>query len=141
MASSRTETQITWSAASSVTVSSATIVWSDAVLFNVEDWDGELQVNADNAGSVASGDVCNVYIAYTTGDILGDSGNDFASPEHAEFVMQLDTFTTNTPGEDPANRSAPIRTAATGFKVGLSCPQAATRNIVVRARLVTHRPQ
>jgi len=141
MASSRVETQITWSAASSITVSSATVVWSDPLLFNIEDWDGELQVNADNVGTAASGDVCTVYVAYTNGDILGDGGNDFASTEHAEFLMQLDTFPTNTPGEDPANRSSPIRTGATGFKVGLSCPQAATRNIVARARLVTHRAQ
>lgn len=141
MASSRSETQITWSSAAYVTVSSATVVWSDAFLFNVEDWEGELQVNADNAGTAASGDTCDVYIAYTTGDILGDSNNDYATTEHAEFAMRLDTYATNTPGEDPANRSCPVRTGATGFKVGVSCAQAATRNITVRARVVTHRPQ
>lgn len=141
MASSRNETQITWSSAASVTVSSASLVWSDAFIFDIEDWDGELQVNVDNAGTPASGDTCAVYIAYTTGDILGNSDNDFASPEHADLAMLLDTFATNTPGEDPANRSVPVRTGATGFKVGVSCPQAATRNIVVRARVVTHRPQ
>lgn len=141
MASSRVETQITWSSASSVTVSSATVVWSDAFSYNVEDWDAELQVNADNAGTPASGDTCAVYVAYTTGDILGDTGDDFSSVEHSEFVMMLDTFATNTPGEDPANRTAPLRTAPKAFKVGVSCPNAASRNIVVRARVITHRPQ
>lgn len=141
MASSRVEAQVTWSAASSITVSSATVVWSDAFLFNAEDWEAELQVNVDNAGSAGGGDVCTVYVAYSAGDILGDSGNDFASVEHAEFCMQLDTYATSTPGEDPANRSAPLRTAPTGCKIGLSCPNAATRNMVVRARIVTHRPQ
>ncbi len=141
MSSSRTETQVTWSAASSVTVSSATVVWSDALLYHVEDWDAELMVSADNAGSPATGDVCDVYIAYTTGDILGDTGNDYATAEHSEFAFRLDTVAANTPGEDPARRSLPLRTAPTGFKVGVSCPQAASRNIVVRARVVTHRPQ
>lgn len=141
MASLRSETQITWSAANSVTVSSATVVASDAFAFNAEDWDGELQINADNAGTPASGDVCDVFVAYSTGDILGDSGDDFATPEHAEFAMRLDTYATNTPGEDPANRSIPVRTGAKAFKVLVSCPQAASRNIVVRARIVTHRPQ
>jgi len=141
MASSRVETQITWSSASSVTVSSATVVWSDAFSYNAEDWDAELQVNADNAGTPASGDTCSVYVAYTTGDILGDTGDDFSSAEHSEFVMMLDTYATNTPGEDPANRTSPLRTAAKAFKVGVSCPNAASRNIVVRARVITHRPQ
>ena len=77
MPSSRNETQITWSTASSVTVSSATVVWSDAFLFNVEDWEAEVQVDANNAGTPATGDVCDVYIAYTTGDILGDFGKLF----------------------------------------------------------------
>ena len=141
MASTRNESQITWSSASSVTVSSATVVWSDAFSYNVEDWDAELQVNADNAGTPASGDTCSVYVAYTTGDILGDTGDDFSSAEHSEFVMMLDTYATNTPGEDPANRTSPLRTAPKAFKVGVSCPNAASRNIVVRARVITHRPQ
>lgn len=139
MAATRNETQITWSSASSVTVSSATVVWSDALLFHVDDWEAELQVNADNAGTPATGDVCDVYIAYTTGDILGDSGNDYTSVEHSEFAARLDTVSANIPGEDPATRSFPVRTAPLGFKVGVSCPQAASRNIVVRARVVTHR--
>ena len=141
MASSKNATQITWSAANSVTVSSATVVWSDAFTFNAEYWQAELQVDANNAGSPASGDTCEVYVSYSTGDILGDSGDDFASVEHAEFLFRLDTFGTNTPGEDPANRSAPVRCGAKAFKVGVSCAQAATRNIVVRAMVNTHRPQ
>lgn len=141
MASSKNATQITWSAANSVTVSSATVVWSDAFTFNAEDWQAELQVNADNAGTAASGDTCDVYVAYSTGDILGDSNDDFATVEHAEFVFRLDTFATNTPGEDPANRCAPLRCGAKSLKVGVSCAQAATRNVVVRAMVNTHRPQ
>lgn len=141
MASSRNESQITWSSAAYVTVSSATIVWSDAFTFNAEDWAAELQVNADNAnGSPAVADACAVYIAYTTGDVLGNTGSDYDSVEHSEFLMYLNTYLTSTPGEDPARKSAPVRTAALGFKVGVSCPNAATNNITVRARVCTHRP-
>lgn len=142
MASSVQETGVTWSSAASVTVSSATVVWSDAVTLNVEDWDGSLQVNADNSGTPGSGDVCNVYVAWSNGDVLGDSGDDFDTTEHAEFVGQLDTYSSNTPGEDPARRTWALQVSGKkGLKVGASCPQAASRNIVVRARLVTHRPQ
>lgn len=141
MPSSRVETQITWSAASSVTVNSATVVASDAFTFNAEDWDADLQVHVDNQGTPASGDVVDVYIAYTTGDILGDTGSDYATTEHADYLGRIDTVAANTPGEDPASRGFRIRTAPLGFKVLVSCPQAASRNIVVRARVCTHRSQ
>jgi len=139
MASSKPEIQVTWSGADSKTVSAATIQWSDPVAFNVEDFEASVQVSADNAGTAASGDVCNVYAAYTTGDNLGDTGNDFDTDKHAAWLMQLDTYSTN--GEDPARKSAPVRTGATGFRLGVQCPQAGTRSIVVRARLATHRAQ
>jgi len=141
MANSKVETQVTWAAASSVTVSSATVVWSDAFAFHDDDMEAELQVSVDNSGTAATGDVCTVYVAYSTGDILGDSGNDFATVEHSEFVMQLDTYATNTPGEDPARRSSPLRVAPTACKVGVSCPNGGVggRNFVVRARIATAR--
>lgn len=142
MASTVNEAQITWSAAASITVNSATVQVSDAVTFNVEDWDASLQVSADNAGTPASGDVCDVYVAWTTGDILGDTGDDYDTTEHAQFIGRLDTYTANTPGEDPARRTWPLNVSGKkGAKVMVSCPQAATRNVVVRARVVTHRPQ
>ena len=37
MANSKVETQVTWSAASSVTVSSSTVVWSDSFAFNADE--------------------------------------------------------------------------------------------------------
>lgn len=142
MASSKVETQIQWSGADSKTVSANTIQWSDAFTPNAEDWDGSLQVSADNAGTPASGDTCDVYVAWSNGDLLGDSGNDYDTDEHAEWVGRLDTYGTNTPGEDPARRTWLLELSGkTACKIGVLCPQAATRNIVVRARLNTHRPQ
>lgn len=142
MASSINATALAWSSAASVTVSSATVVWSDAITLNVEDWDGAIQINADNAGTAASGDTCDVYVAWSNGDVLGDSGDDFDSVEHAEYVGRLDTYATNTPGEDPARRTWALDVSGKkALKIGVSCPQAATRNIVVRGILSTHRPQ
>lgn len=143
MASSRVETQVTWSAASSVTISSNTSYNpSDVFTFNAEDWDGAIQVSADNAGTPASGDTVELYIAYTSGDLLGDTGNDYDTDEHATWLGTLDTYATNTPGEDPARRTFILPTLApNGFKLLAKAPQAASRNIVLRARVVTHRPQ
>lgn len=139
MANSKAETQVTFSAAQSVTVNSSAIVWSDEFVFNVDDMEAELQVWADNAGTPSSGDTCMVYVAYSTGDILGNSGNDFATDEHAEFVMLLDTYGANTPGEDPASRTAPLRVGSSACKIAVFCPQATSRNIVVRARVSSAR--
>lgn len=140
MANSYAETGVTWSSAASLTVSSSTVVWSDVVSIGADDWDGSLTVSADNAGTPASGDIVDWYIAWTNGDILGDTGDDFDTTEHAEPLLRTDTFTTNTPGEDPVRRTVQIDVSGKkGFKVGVSAPQAGTRNIVVRARYGAHR--
>ena len=141
MAASIVETQVTWASASSKTVSAATIQWSDSMSCTVLDDAYQLQISADNAGTPASGDTCVVYVARTTGDILGDTGNDYDTDEHGEWVMTLDTYATNTPGEDPARKTVPVDLrGCTGYKVGVVCAQAATRNIVVRARMSCERP-
>ena len=140
MASSRNETQITWSAASSLSVSSAATSTSDAFTFNIEDWDAVVQLSADNDGTPASGDTVDFYVAYTSGDILGDSGSDYDTTEHATWVARLDTVAANTPGEDPARVTVPINTAALGLKI-VAKNNSAGRAITVRARVVTHRPQ
>lgn len=141
MASSINEAQITWSASSSITVSSATMQVSDAVTLNVEDWDGSISVSADNQGTPASGDTCDVYVLWSNGDLLGDTGNDYDTVEHAQFIGRVDTYTANTPGEDPARRTWQLDLSGkTALKIGVICSNAATRNVVVRARLNTHRP-
>ena len=113
MASTREESQILWSAA--------------------------IQINADNDGTPASGDTVAVYILWTTGDILGDSGSDYDTVEHAQLLCTLDTYATNTPGEDPARKTIPLdNIAALGFKL-YAVNNSAGRAITVRARVVTQR--
>lgn len=142
MASTKNEQQILWGGASSVSLNSASRFDSDAVTLNVEDYTATLQIYADNSGTPASGDVVNVYVKYSNGDILGDSGDDFDTNEHATFVGRLDTFATNTPGEDPAMRTVEIPVAGRkAMRVSAVAPQGATRAITFRARLITHRPQ
>lgn len=141
MASSITESQVLWSGLSSVTVSAASIVWSDQIVLNSEDWNGSIQVMADNAGTPASGDVCDVYVGWSNGAVSGGGSNDFDTNVHSEFVMRLNTYSL-TGGEDAAIRTMGINISGKrALRVGVVCPQAASRNFVVRARLVTHRPQ
>lgn len=142
MASSINEQQVLWSSASSVSLSTNSRVDSDAISLNIEDWDGALQVSADNSGTPASGDIVDVYAKWTTGDVLGDSSDDYDTDEHAEFICRLDTFSTNTPGEDPARKTISLDLSGKkGLKVSAVAAQGASRAITFRARLVTHRPQ
>ena len=139
MASTREETQITWSSASSISVSSSSNSTSDAFAFNASDWSAAIQINADNNGTPASGDTVDVYILWTTGDILGDSGDDYDTVEHAQRLCRLDTYATNTPGEDPARVTIPLdNIAAKGFKI-YAANNSAGRAITVRARIITQR--
>lgn len=142
MASSVNEQQVLWSTASSISLNSTSRFESDAIVFNVEDWDASLQVSADNSGTPASGDVVDVYVEWTTGDILGDSSDDYDTSEHAEFLCRLDTFATNTPGEDPARKTVPLNVSGKkGMKLSVVAATGGTRAVTFRARLVTHRPQ
>ncbi len=142
MASSINEQQILWSTASSISLNSTSRFDSDAITFDVEDWDAALQVSADNSGTPASGDVVDVYVKWTTGDALADSGDDYDTDEHAEFICRLDTFSTNTPGEDPVRKTVPLNVSGKkGMKVSAVAATGGTRAVTFRARLVTHRPQ
>ena len=133
------ETQILWGAAASVTVSAATPLTSDAFAIDPTTISASIQISADNSGTAASGDTCTAQIAYSLGDTLGNTGDDYDTTEHAAPLMVLDTYATNTPGEDPARKTGPISIAAKGGKLIVTCPQAATRNMVVRARLIEKR--
>ena len=135
----REENQITWSSASSISVSSASNSTSDAFTFNASDWSASIQINADNNGTAASGDTLDAYILWTTGDILGDSGSDYDTTEHAQFLCQLDTYATNTPGEDPARKTILLdNISPLGFKLYV-VNNSSGRSITVRARVVTQR--
>lgn len=142
MASSINETGITWSAAASISLSTTARFTSDAVTLNAEDWEGSIQLSADNSGTPAAGDTVDVYVLWSNGDVLGDSGDDFDTDEHAEFLCRLDTYPTNTPGEDPVRRTVPLAVSGKkAFKLSVVANQGATRAVTFRARLVTRRPQ
>lgn len=136
MAITRVETQVTWSAAASKSLNANTAFISDAITIDPTTIAAAIQVMADNSGTPASGDNVTVQIAYSSGDILGDTGNDFDTTEHAQFLTTLDTFATDTPGEDPVARTVPIAIAPSAFKIIATAAQGATRAITFYARLV-----
>jgi len=139
MALTRTESQILWATAASITLSDNNAATSDAIVFDATDIQAAVQVSADNAGTPAAGDYIDVWVAYTSGDVLGDASDDYDTTEHAEFLGRLNTYATDTPGEDPARRTYDISAAPKGIKLIVKGNQTATRNAVIRARLNTQR--
>lgn len=137
----QTGQQIQWSGANSITLSSATRQDSDAFVFDATDVAAVVTVTADNVGTPASGDYVDVYVKWTTGDVLGDTADDYDTTEHAEYLGRLDTYATNTPGEDPARRTWSLNhmIGAKAFRVSVEAPQAASRNVVVRSMVATQR--
>lgn len=136
MAITKTSTAVTFSAASSITVSSNSQADSDAFTFNETCIGAGIVVSADNAGTPAAGDYVDLWAKYTTGDVLGDSGDDYTTDEHSIYLGRLDTVAANTPGEDPVRAFYVLdAVAAKGFRLSYKCNQAATRNIVLRAMI------
>ena len=137
MAITTIQNQVTWASALFVTVSSATEVTSDLFTLDQTTIGAGIALSVDNAGTPSSGDTAIFRLQWTMGDILGDTGNDYDTSEHAPFLQMLDTYGTSTPGEDPARTTVPIEIpmGAIGFKVAVTCANAATRNMVIRARV------
>lgn len=135
MAITRTQTQVTWSAAATLTVSAATLVESDVFTLDPTCVLMSIQVHVDNAGTPAAGDTAVWRIQWSNGDVVTGGGDDYDTAEHAQYLTILDTFGTNTPGEDPARRTIDIVPTALKFKLTCLCANAATRNMVIAARI------
>jgi len=98
MAITRVETDVLWSSSAGKTLNAATVFASDAFAFDATCVGASLAVSADNQGSPASGDTVTFYLAYTSGDLLGDTGDDYDTDEHAIMIGVVDTYATNTKG-------------------------------------------
>ena len=135
MAITRVQTQVTWSAANTKSVTSATEVVSDVITLDDTCVALSITLSADNAGTPASGDTAVWRIQWSNGDVLANTGDDYDTSEHAQFLAQLDTYATNTPGEDPARMSVPVTPVAKKFVIAVTCANAATRNMTIAARI------
>lgn len=140
MGLTRVETDILWSGVAGTTLNAATVFTSDAFTFDPTTVAASIALSADNQGTPASGDTVTFYLAYTSGDLLGNTGDDYDTDEHAIPIGVIDTYPTNTPGEDPGRRTITIPTTVPkGAKLLAVAPNAATRNIIIRARLTERR--
>lgn len=143
MAVSKVEQQITWSAANTKSLSTTSWFISDEITLNDSDWEGAIQLRADNSGTPASGDIVEVRILYSVGDLdAGGGANDYpdantsgTTAAQANFLCLLDTYN----NYDPDGRLCPIDTPPKAFKIAARAATGTTRAITLSARLITHR--
>jgi hypothetical protein len=138
MASTKNETQVQFSSTNEITINNTSWNLSDPVALNVEDWDAELLMWADNQGTPASGDTVEVRVLYTNGSVDGSAGDDYVNQDNGEYMALLDTYN-NDDGNGVVLSSVPLRTCPDGFKLAVKAAQGSTRNIKFRALLQTHR--
>lgn len=126
---------VTWSSAATITVNSATVQVSDEISLNDYAVGLSITMNANNQGTPASGDTAIFKIRWAT------DGTNFDTDEHAQHLYTLDTYATNTPGEDPAQRTIGIARRGGKCKITVECANAATRNMLVDVSIEDERTQ
>lgn len=137
MALTKTDGQVLWSSSNTKSLNSTSRFDSDAVTVSDGDISYQLQLAADNSGTPASGDYVDVYIKCTNGDVKNDSSDDYDTDEHATYLTRLDTYGSNTPGEDPAVRTLDVSSivcGVKGWKVSAVANQGGTRAVTFSAR-------
>jgi hypothetical protein len=135
MAITRAQSQVLWSGASTKLANTAAEFVSDTITLDDTTVALSVQLSANNQGTPASGDTAIWRIQWSNGDVLADSGDDYDTAEHAQFLAQLDTFSTNTPGENPARMTVSVTPVAKKFRLSCNCASGATRSVILSARV------
>lgn len=91
MAITKPSTQVEWSGADTISVTSGATQTSDAVTIDATTVGLSLTVKADNAGTPASGDTISVYVLHSTGDPDVDPDNTDEYDDPGTLVAVLDT--------------------------------------------------
>jgi hypothetical protein len=129
MAITKSETQITWSAANCLSVAASGTGTSDAFTFDGASLLAMITLKCDNAGAPAAGDTVTFYLLYTTGDPDGASSDEYDSTTQGTLLGVVDTFIT-----DPAQTTVEVCPSAKGGKI-YAVNNNATRAIVVAATM------
>lgn len=112
MAITNTEVQITWAAASSLSVAAAGTGTSDAFTYDATTIDAMVELKADNAGTPAAGDTVDFYWLMSLGDPDGAATDEYATPGHGIYLATLDSNT-----DDPAIAVVPLPATGKGGKL------------------------
>lgn len=133
MAITKPSTQVEWSAADTISVTSGATQTSDAVTIDATTVGLSLTVKADNAGTPASGDTISVYVLHSTGDpdVDPDSADEYDDP--GTLVAVLDTN-----ANDPAIKTVMLNPTIKKMKVKV-VSGAASNSITCSAQIMETR--
>jgi hypothetical protein len=112
MSVSKSATQITFSAANSISISGDSQATSDAMSLSNTSVAAQLTVKADHDSTAVSGDTVDFYLLFSTGDPDGGSADEYDTAGHGLHIAVLDLNI-----EDPAQKTVDIPVSAKGFKV------------------------
>lgn len=94
MALGNTEIQVQWSSSDSKSVTAATTEASDVFTYAAGASEAMVTLKADNAGTPASGDTVDFYLAASCGDPDGASTEEYpANVAHMIYLGTIDTYT------------------------------------------------
>ena len=135
MAITRTETQVTWSASNSVSVSAGGNQTSDEINLDATCVAAQISLKADNSTTPAADDQIDFYLLQTSGDPDGASTDEFDTVGHATFLARLDTN-----DEDPAGKTVALPIPQKGAKLyATGADSGSTNAVTVSATITEHR--
>lgn len=132
MAITRTETQVQWSAANSVSVAAGGNETSDTINLDATCVAAQIHLKADNSTTAATDDQIDVYLLQTGGDPDGTGSDEFDTVNHARFLARLDTAS-----EDPARVTVQLPIPQKGFQIYATGADSGTTNPITVSATIT----
>ena len=132
MAITRTETQVTWSASNSVSVTAGSSQTSDAVTLDATCVAAQISCKVDNSTTPASDDILIFWIVQTSGDPDGTGADEYDTVGHAMLLCTLDTS-----AEDPAIKTVQLPVPQKSFKVYVEGATYGSTNSITASATVT----
>ena len=108
------ELQVTWDTGNndSGTIAAAGSDTSDDIAFSGTVFAASIQLEAQNNGTPAAGDVMDFFIQYTNGDVAGTGSDTYDTPAHDAYLATLDTNADNN-----ARKTVPVQAASKAFRI------------------------
>ena len=134
MAITRTETQVTWSASNSVSVTAGSFQTSDEINLDATCVAAQIHLKADNSTTAASDDQIDFYLLQTGGDPDGASSDEFdtTGTSHALLLRRLDTNV-----DDPAMATVRLPVPQKGLKLYATGADSGTTNTITVSATIT----
>lgn len=134
MALSKTETQVTWSASNSVSVTAGSNQTSDTVTLDATCYEASITLKADNSTTAASDDQIYWWALQTSGDPDGTGSDEYDTTGHAHFLGITDTNV-----EDPAIKTVALPSTNKSLKIYAEGATAGTTNSITVSATITEK--